>query len=585
MYRRYLAGLSLRSYSYQNMAFCLDCVRSLTHGHHRSVGSSLLTDTYESYRIADVVDVLVLIYLRELKYYGGLGRSGGWGGGVEDLWSEKSLTILLPKSTFFPTGSGSGIECFLLEADREDRLGRKRCTKRFLKKSIANLDEEQEAEMLRKKTTRFHHWVPEKKGHTYGHHVGMSSLEPREESSNWPLDLEICMTDQSTNNLSDEDFLPLNRYPVLLFSGIPAITTLCRRRKIFINGCDNSTTRFVTKLYEMAEVKVSLKNHPTFLGGAFEYSSIADPISLSVDTEKTFTCNGIIERYKARLVAKGFTQKEWIDYTETFAPVIHHNWFIKQLDINNAFLHGDLHEEVYMTIPQGYSKQLPPNTICKLTKSLYRLKQANRQMFHKLTTFLLTIGFQQSYADTSLFTLSQGSHFTALLLYFDDILLVGNHQRVINSIKDLGPPHYYLGIEILKNAHGLVISQWKYALELLRCGNVLNDKPISTPLDLIQSLNLTYGEHLLDPYLYKTLVVKLIYLTITRPDISFVAHLLSKFSQEPRTPYMKDFLKVLRYIKLCPRQGLHFPTTNNLQLTAYCDSDWASCPITRRSVT
>ncbi|GKA80974.1 retrovirus-related pol polyprotein from transposon TNT 1-94 [Tanacetum coccineum] len=240
-----------------------------------------------------------------------------------------------------------------------------------------------------------------------------------------------------------------------------------------------------------------------------------------------FHADGIIERYKARLVAKGFTQKEWIDYTETFAPVakmvsvraflvlvIHHNWFIEQLDINNAFLHGDLHEEVYMTIPQGYSKQLPPNTIYKLTKSLYRLKQANRQWFHKLTTFLLTIGFQQSYADTSLFTLSQGSHFTALLLYVDDILLVGNHQR--------------------------------YALELLRCGNVLNDKPISTPLDLIQSLNLTDGEHLPDLSLYRTLVGKLIYLTITRPDISFAAQLLSKFSQEPRTPYMKDFLKVLR---------------------------------------
>ncbi|GJT49793.1 retrovirus-related pol polyprotein from transposon RE1 [Tanacetum coccineum] len=228
--------------------------------------------------------------------------------------------------------------------------------------------------------------------------------------------------------------------------------------------------------------------------------------------------DGTIERFKARLVAKGFNQKEGIDYTKTFAPVakmvsvrallvldVHHNWFIEQLDINNAFLHGDLHEEVYMTVPQGYSKQLPPNIVCKLTKSLYGLKQANKQ--------------------------------------------------------------------------------WKYALELLKCGNVLNAKPISTPLNLIQSLNLTDGEPLPDPFLYRTLVGKLIYLTITRLDISFADQLLSKFSQAPRTPHLKALNRVLRYIKLCPGQGLHFLTTNNLKLNAYCDSDWASCPVTRRLVT
>nr|GEX17894.1 uncharacterized mitochondrial protein AtMg00810-like [Tanacetum cinerariifolium] len=99
----------------------------------------------------------------------------------------------------------------------------------------------------------------------------------------------------------------------------------------------------------------------------------------------------------------------------------------------------------------------------------------------------------------------------------------------------------------------------KYALEILKCGNVLNDKPISTPLDPIKNMNLTDGEPLSDLSLYRTLA--------------------------PRTPYMKTLLRVLRYIKLCPGQGLHFLTTNNLQLTAYCDSDWASCPVTRRPVT
>ncbi|GKD24502.1 retrovirus-related pol polyprotein from transposon RE1 [Tanacetum coccineum] len=277
------------------------------------------------------------------------------------------------------------------------------------------------------------------------------------------------------------------------------------------------------------------------------------------------------------------------------ATVVQNNWFLEQLDINNAFLHGDLDEEVYMTFPQGYSTSLPPNTVCKLKKSLYGLKQANRQWFTKLTTFLLSLGFQQSYADTSLFTLHTQNNFLTLLVYVDDILLAGNNQSLINSIKqqlhetfsikDLGPLHYYLGIEILRNLTGITMSQRKYALELLQSGQVLNEKPAITTIDPQNPLNDTVGTPLPDPSHYRTLVGKLIYLTITRPDISLDAQLLSQFSHSPRITHMKALLRVLRYIKLSPGQALHFTPTSNPQLQTYCDSDWVACPITRRSVT
>lgn len=204
------------------------------------------------------------------------------------------------------------------------------------------------------------------------------------------------------------------------------------------------------------------------------------------------------------MVAKGYNQKEGIDYTKTFAPVakmttvrtllavaVTKGWQIEQLDVNNAFLHGDLNEEVYMTLPQGYISSLP-NGVCKLTKSLYGLKQANRQWFVKLSQFLSSKGFHQSYADTSLFTSSNSSSFTAVLVYVDDILVVGNNSSAITllkqqlhttfSIKDLGHLNYYLGIEFHRNTTGLIMNQRKYTTELLTLAGISHLKPATTPL-------------------------------------------------------------------------------------------------------
>lgn len=181
------------------------------------------------------------------------------------------------------------------------------------------------------------------------------------------------------------------------------------------------------------------------------------------------------------------------------ALAVHNNSFLEQMDVNNAFLHGDLLEEIYMTIPQGYSDSLPPNSMCKLNKSLYGLKQANRQWYIKLSDFLSSLHFKQSYADTSLFTLNQDGHTVVLLVYVDDIILAGDSSVLLKqikqqlhnkfSIKDLGAIHYYLGIEFLRNKSGLCISQRKYALELIQHVAVLDQKPIITPLDPTVTLN------------------------------------------------------------------------------------------------
>lgn len=318
---------------------------------------------------------------------------------------------------------------------------------------------------------------------------------------------------------------------------------------------------------------------------------------------------GEIERYKARLVAKGFTQVPGIDFHETFAPVaklvtmrclltigVKKNWIIHQLDVNNAFLHGDLHEDVYMKIPQGYAREGDAR-VCRLRKSLYGLRQASRNWYHKFTGALVSIGFKQSKADHSLFTFRRGESFVGALIYVDDVLLAGNDEKKIQyvkdfldkkfSIKDLGPLKYFLGIEVARSALGMVLTQRKYALDILKDSGMEGCRPSAMPME--QNIRLDLGDKsndespAVDSHRYRRLIGRLLYLTVTRPDIQYATNILSQFLSSPKQIHYDAALRVIRYVKGTVGQGIFLPVDGELSLDAYCDSDWGGCPMTRRS--
>ncbi|KAK1648037.1 hypothetical protein QYE76_065842 [Lolium multiflorum] len=320
--------------------------------------------------------------------------------------------------------------------------------------------------------------------------------------------------------------------------------------------------------------------------------------------------DGNITVYKARLVAKGFRQIQGVDYDETFSPVAKlksvrillaiaafFDYEIWQMDVKTAFLNGDIEEELYIVQPKGFVDPKNADKVCKLQRSIYGLKQASRSWNLRFDRVIKDFGFIRTHGEACIYKKVSGSSVAFLILYVDDILLIGNDIELLSnvkgylnksfSMKDLGEAAYILGIKIYRDRSRRLIglSQSTYLDKILKKFRMDESKKGFLPMLPGKVLSKTQGPATADErermskIPYASAVGSIMYAMLcTRPDIAHVVSLTSRYQSDPGMEHWTTVKNILKYLKRTKDMFLCYGGDQELVVTSYTDASWNTDP-------